>query len=319
MRKLNSCRQHSLKAIGATDIIVFLVVTSIIGILIFNVYKKYESNREAEYINKFLRGNAEYAINAISKDLLQSQAYTAGCKEAGLIKPKYGGISEPDSISILAGESSSSEILREDMSSPTSYMVVRLGHSLNINQSLTICDGLDIERFLLKALNNKQDTQTSQIFPEALNREKSLKKAYGKGSTIGFFKMITYTVGKSSDGTPTLFRKVDEGEPKPLAYNIENIKFQYFTSYSSIPMLEPSSLNSIAGVNISVVARSKDPIPNASGVNSLSGFPDNYERLNLSAKLDFIPADTKKIQGLAFRIIDNNNEDFPEIIIEGKN
>jgi hypothetical protein len=314
-------KKRANRGLGVNDVIISLVVASIIGILIYNLHKNYKNSREIEYANAYIRQNAQAALDAMVTDLVKSVSYASGCKETGLIKPLYGGIEKSDEITILTAEARSYEFLKTDLPNLSSQLEVNLGAPFTSDQKIMICDGPDSERFIIKQLSADQSKNILILLGEGEGENKGLKKTYPKDTIIGNFSLVNYHIDTNKEGSPTLFKKTEDGNLKPVANDIENLKFEYFTSDSTVPLPEPMDPKTIIGVRISVVARSKIPDPKVSGVNSLNGMPDNYDRLRISAKLDFSPVEIGKIKNLAFRFVPDKvtGNDFPQIFVEGSN
>lgn len=303
--KLKKSRQYQIsRGIGASDIFIAFVVMAILAVLFYNIFARYQEKKNAQATIDYMNNNASLALDSISKDLLYSTVYASGCKRAGIVKPKYGGISAPDELILLYASPFSTHRLKEDMDIENSSLIVKIGSPFKIEQKVAICDDTSIEWFTINQIGHKEEKGISVIFPELKEGASPFQKSYLAGSTIGPFIWVRYFIKKEEGKPSMLMRSEQDGEERPIAENIENLKVEYYVRDSDITLVEPFDPNSIIGIKITVVARSQreDSIA-LDGVNSLTGELDGYKRIQMPATIPFAPVDGSKIDDISYRII----------------
>ena len=270
---------HSESGMTIVEMLVAMLISGILVTLTFQFFASQATSFNEKRQTSELQQEVRWAMQFVSDHTkLAGNGVPSTCGWPA-IEAINGVSGDPDSLTILGCFRSLSVTTTQVWGSAGSQEKLDDTSEIEIGDLGVISDGTFSEIFMI---TDKTDEYVWHDTYLPWNDDTQLDHSYNAGSTIQILTYYTFFVATDDEGHTNLMLKHQAYEPQILLGDVDDfqVKFQ-MKDNSWIDEPDEDEISDIRVIDITIVARTPNPIPNY--IDSIYG--DAYKRIELRSKV----------------------------------
>lgn len=271
--------------------LVELMVAMVIGlILLAGVVRLFigvkQSYRHAEQLAR-MQENGRYALHVVTRGIRMADFW--GCLQPGApvtsdldpLGPRFidfaaGGLagrddselpdSASDTVTVRGAFGNGMGVARPGMSRPSSDIVLDDARGLEQEDFVAVSDCRSADVFQISNPHPNGSDTVAHRPGQALepgNRTGELSRSYGPRAELFQVRQLSFSIAEGSDGTPALYRRIDDHPRQAVANGIERLQILYGEDDDGdasadyyVPAHRVVDMNNVVSARVALVARS---------------------------------------------------------------